>query len=363
MKPKFETTVLRPDARIICVSDIHGNTPYLQKLLEKISLSADDELIIIGDIVEKGDDSIGALRYVMALCGKYSVHAVCGNCDAWDPELDNPGPRSDPFLARYVNSELGQRGLLTQMCREIGFPVTQDISIPDMRRALIENFKPELDFLRSMPHVLETKDYTFIHGGLRPDDGTVWDSWNLMKNDYYMNNPIPNGKWQIVGHTPVVLYNENITDANPRIDAKNKVIGIDGGCVLKDDGQLNALIIPYAGCESFSWDYYDPFPSARVAERQEASERSIYIRWGDNEVEVLSEGEEFSRCRHLRTGYELDILNSNLRYEKGKLVTNDCTDYELPLSPGDEISVVAVTGRGIQCKHKGISGWYRGELE
>jgi len=363
MKPRIKRLEFRPGARIIAISDIHGDLPYLRGLLDRINLTPADELVILGDIVEKGKDSLTTLRYIMALAGKYSVHTVCGNCDAWDPELDYPTPELDAFLKRYLNCGMGRRGLLVQMCAEIGFPVTEELDVPAMREALRERFVPELDFLRAMPHILETEDYTFIHGGLLPGGSDEWDSWRLMKNDNYMSHPIPNGKWQIVGHTPVVLYGGDITDANSRIDAANRIVGIDGGCVLKDDGQLNALIIPYAGSDDFFSVYYDRFPRRRVRSAQKASERSIYIRWGDSEVEVLEEGGEFSRCRHVRTRYELDILTANLRREDGRVTTNDCTDYALPLSPGDEISVVAETSRGYQCKRNGISGWYYGELE
>ena len=42
---------------------------------------------------------------------------------------------------------------------------------------------------------------------------------------------------------------------------------------------------------------------------------------------------------------------------------NDCTDYVLPLEAGDEVSVVETTSEGWFVKHKGVSGWYFGELE
>ena len=81
-------------------------------------------------------------------------------------------------------------------------------------------------------------------------------------------------------------------------------------------------------------------------------------------VEVLERGEEFSRCRHVRTGYELDILTKYLRAgPDGTVRCNDCTDYVLPLSPGDGVGVVETTSRGFLCKHNGVSGWYFGELE
>ena len=159
------------------------------------------------------------------------------------------------------------------------------------------------------------------------------------------------------------LYRQDITCANPIIDRESRIISIDGGCVLKDDGQLNALIIPRNGSEDFTFTAYDPFPVRRVKSAQAGSERSIYVRWGDNEVEILSRGEEFSRVRHVRTGYELDILTKYLYGESGVVRCNDCTDYVLPLKAGDEVSIVETTSRGYLCKHDGVSGWYYGELE
>ena len=80
-------------------------------------------------------------------------------------------------------------------------------------------------------------------------------------------------------------------------------------------------------------------------------------------MEILSRGEEFSRIRHVRTGYELDILTKYLYGESGVVRCNDCTDYVLPLKAGDEVSIVETTSRGYLCKHDGVSGWYYGELE
>ena len=97
---------------------------------------------------------------------------------------------------------------------------------------------------------------------------------------------------------------------------------------------------------------------------QKASDSSYYIRWGDSEVEVLESGEEFSRCRHVRTGYEMDILTKYLfRNKEGKLCTNDCSDYELEVRPGDEVSIIEETSRGYYVKNKGTSGWYRGRIQ
>ena len=362
MKPRVESREFHPGARIIAISDIHGNLAYLLALLDKLRLTPADELVIVGDLVEKGPDSLSALRYVMKLSETHRVHMVCGNCDDWSPEIDRPTPHTDDFIRRYMNRSFGTHGLLRQMCQEAGFFVSEDMDMDAMRAALRDRFAPELDFLRTAPHIMDTPHYTFVHGGVPEGDVEEMEAWHIMKNDDFLRQGRRFDKWQIVGHTPCVLYGGDVTCANPIIDRVSRIISIDGGCVLKDDGQLNALIIPHDGSEDFFTVYYDHFPRRRVKSAQEASEKSYYIRWGDSEVEILSRGAEFSRCRHVRTGYEMDILNTDLAGESGTVKCNDCTDYRIPLEAGDEVSVVAETSRGYMIKKDGVSGWYYGEL-
>ena len=76
IRPVFE-----PGRRIIAVSDIHGNLPFFLALMEKVRLTPDDILILLGDLLEKGQDSLPLLRHLMALSRTHTVYPVCGNCD------------------------------------------------------------------------------------------------------------------------------------------------------------------------------------------------------------------------------------------------------------------------------------------
>jgi protein phosphatase len=159
-----------------------------------------------------------------------------------------------------------------------------------------------------------------------------------------------------------MLYGTDRVCANPIIDRDKRIASIDGGCVLKDDGQLNCLIIPHRDSEDFGFVSYDPFPEKTVLDDQAEGERSYYIRWGDSTVQVLRRGEEFSHCRHRRTGYEMDILTKYLFTDNEITDCNDCTDYVLPLKAGDRVRVVETSSRGYFVKHRGVSGWYYGRL-
>lgn len=347
--------------RIIAVSDIHANLPYFKALLEKVGFSENDELIIDGDFLEKGEYSLETLRFVMELCAHGNCHAVCGNCDGWSDAVDADSAFWTERIVEYMLSRGG--GLIWDMLAEQGVTVTGELDFTPYVSVLREKYRAEFDFIRSLPHIIETESCIFVHGGIKP--GVAMDKQmggDCMKFDNFMSYGYTFDKWVVVGHWPVVLYHENYVCANPIIDRRHRVISIDGGCVLKDDGQLNALIIPFDGSEDFSFAAYDPFPVKTVKTAQKGSESSYYIRWGDNEVQVLSRGEEFSLCRHVRTGYEMEILTKYL-YSNGEFCKcNDSTDLVLELSPGDKVSVVEETSRGYLVKHNGTSGWYWGEL-
>ena len=91
---EFETKVqflTQPEhnRRTIVISDIHGHRAWLEKLLKKVDFSEKDILIIVGDMIEKGPESLNTIRYIMELCEKYGKRGPLENPDAahrgWKP--------------------------------------------------------------------------------------------------------------------------------------------------------------------------------------------------------------------------------------------------------------------------------------
>lgn len=354
---------LRPEdgRRILAVSDIHGNLPYLEGVLEKTGFCAEDILIIDGDFLEKGPYNLATLHRVMELAAAGNTHVVCGNCDGWHQILDNT-PEEDDALLSYI--QYRGRGLLWEMCLENGIDPAGLAHFTAVKELLKDRYAEEWAFLRGLPHAIETGEFIFAHAGMDPGLPLEENSIESLEHtDALMEKDLRFEKWLIVGHWPVMLYGSDIVSANPIIDRDRRIISIDGGCVLKDDGQLNCLIIPDAEREEFCFDAYDCFPVRKVKQAQKGGGRSYYIRWGDSTVQVLERGEEFSLCRHVRTGYTMRILTKYLFTGEEFTDCNDCTDYVLPLERGDEVSVVETVSGGYFVKHKGISGWYFGELE
>lgn len=358
--------ILRPPipegGRILAVSDIHGNLDYFDALLKKCGFSDSDTLIIDGDFLERGSRCLDTLHRVMELCSVGNTFALCGNCDCWFDAVDFPEGYTGSRLLHYVLYK--RTGIMYEMLCECGVELTEDSDIASAIRMLGTRFRTEWDFLRSLPMAIDTPHYTFVHGGIRP--GIPLEEQKCgecMKMDDFRSRGWKFDKWVIVGHWPVTLYCEDRILSCPIVDRDRKIVSIDGGCVLEDDGQLNALVIPFEGSEDFSCIWYDRFPMRRAKTAQTASESSYHIRWGDSRVELLERGDEFSRCRHIRTGYEMDVLTKYLYTgEDGELCVKDCTDRILEVRPGDELSIVEESSRGYYVKLAGESGWYRGEL-
>ncbi len=353
---------LPPGRRTLVVSDIHGNLPLLKGLLRKVGFCREDVLIILGDILERSLGSLNTLRYVMELCEKYTVYPITGNCDVLTLGFMEPKEWAEGFYPRLFR-RWGERAALMQMAHEAGVPLNSPADYPAARAVFRERFAPELAFLRGLPTILTNENYIFVHGGVpREDRLEELDAHGCMKNDDFLNQGYRFRRWVVVGHWPVTLYREEIQSAEPILLYDRHTASIDGGCTLKLDGQLNALILPERPGGDFSCVSYDGLPTATALDSQAPSERSVNIRYGHSALEVLSRGRELCRCRHKETGVELEVLTEYLYDWEGETFCEDSTDYRLPVEPGDRLSVVRRLSDRALCKKDGVTGWYFGRL-
>ncbi len=356
---------IEPGRRVIAISDIHGNLLYLQGLLKKLRFSPDDVLILVGDLLEKGTHSLGVLRYVMDLQKTHTVYSLCGNCDHIDRTFLEGRPGVDAELWPIL-SYWRERSTLLQMGLELGHPMPQRSSdLPALRAALLDYYPRETQFLLNLPHILEAGNFIFVHGGIpREDRLDELEAYPCMKNDDFLGQGHSFQKWVVVGHWPVTLYDPHIQCANPLIHRARHIASIDGGCVLKLDGQLNALVIPDITADRMSVESYDDFPLVTALEAQQPCENSLNIRWSDSVVEVLAEGGDCVFIRHPTSGRTMWLPRDYVSvWRDGKIHTEDATDYRLSVTPGDRLSLVRRTQRGCLAKKDGITGWYLGQIQ
>jgi len=355
---------IQPGRRVIAVSDVHGNLPFLKGVLDKIRFGPEDVLVIVGDLLEKGQESLATLRFVMELQKTRTVYPLCGNCDYID-QCFLSGPELDKQLWPVLDGHWRGRSVLLQMGAEVGMAPRRLEDLPALRAALLERFPEETGFLLGLPHILEAGNFIFVHGGVpREDRLDGLDAYDCMKNDDFRGQGHSFHKWVVVGHWPVTLYDPHIQCSAPLLDFDRHIASIDGGCVLKLDGQLNALLIPDINGDGLDCDWYDGLPLLTALDAQEPSADPLNIRWPDSVVEKLAEEGDCVLVRHPSTGRELWLPLDFVRvWWDGLTHTEDATDYRLPVAPGDALSLVRETRRGLLVKKNGITGWYHGRVK
>lgn len=222
--------------RYLVISDIHGCYDEFMELLELTNYNPKhDQLILLGDYVDRGKDSKRVLDKVMELV-KNGAIAIRGNHDDWFIKfISSPQFQSNSALINeYLSKGVG--GLHT-INSYIDFDVTKT-SMEQIAEKIKNNCKHHIQFLSQLPYYYETDDYIFVHAGINStihdwrNDliGMSWIRWD------FINKPTNLKKQVVFGHTTCkVIHNSN----NIWID-KDK-IGIDGACCF--GGQLNCLEI------------------------------------------------------------------------------------------------------------------------
>ncbi len=353
--------------RLIAVSDIHAHPGHLRALLQKIGFSTDDVLVVVGDVIEKGPDSLGALRLVMELERTHTVHALIGNVDLWQLTwILQDDEETAGYLREHIERTRARYGscLFSQMCARIGLPVENVADVRAARRVVRETFAQEIRFLREMPTIASAGSLLFVHGGIPTEDvdalaGT--EAHPYLKCDNFLSQGLRFSRWVVVGHWPATLYSARYPCFNPYVSRAQRIVSIDGGCGIKRDGQLNALIFEDAASGRFTFAAYDDLPVGTALDAQAESPDSFYLRYTDCRVRVRAREGDCVQVEHLTTGRRLWAPGSFL-YEDGTRCM-DLTDYLLPVRAGDRLSLVERTSRGWIAKKDGVTGWYLGRVE
>ncbi len=360
---KIQYIDVAPEKRILVTSDIHGHLSHLKKVLEMACFCKEDLLFVVGDLLEKGPDSLGTLRYVMELFKSGNVIPLIGNVDAYRMYfIHRLNADTAKELWQYVKSCRGWYGssFYDELAKECGYDLQSPEDVLAAKETIAEHFREEFAFLADLPTVVETQKYVFVHGGLWEKEiaeNQKHDIFALTKYDGFADKtPHVFEKCVVTGHWPVALYSDSVQQYNPVYCKEKNILSIDGGCGIKDEGQLNLLVIPHIHCapeETYHFSY-DALPLIQAKKAQEASKDALFIRWTNREIRILERGEEFSYVHHVDSGRELYVPTSLLYTD------TECLDYcdgRLAVEAGDVLSLVMKTSKGCIAKNKGVVGW------
>ena len=220
---------------IYVISNIHGEMAKLCELIDKIELSEDDILYVLGDLVDKGDESMEVL---CDLSMRTNVYPVMGEHDAlayemlsgFDDMLKNGGSPDPEYVAKM------------QEWIKIGGGTTLEGF-----RALDADMKEGvLDYLADMaPYEIAVTDsgaeFLLVHAGIANFDPDT-DLDDYAPEDFYtealdMDKEYFGDMGVVVGHVPT----KKLGSADSRIVKKGKNIAID--CGVYDRGALACICL------------------------------------------------------------------------------------------------------------------------
>lgn len=191
---------------IYVIGDIHGCLAPLQRLMAQLHPTETDELVFLGDYIDRGPDSKGVIDYLLTLRGRYTF--LMGNHERMFLDFLQ-GKQRFLFLYNGGTATVDSYGGLSR--------------IPAAHLGFLEHLQP----------YYETEDYLFVHAGIRPgiplqeqeENDLLW-----IREEFYAY-PGRYPKTIVFGHTPMreVLMDEDR-------------IGIDTACVYGN--KLTCLILP-----------------------------------------------------------------------------------------------------------------------
>ncbi len=193
------------------IGDIHGCNRTLQTLLEHLQPSASDLVVFLGDFIDRGPDSKGAVDTARALATT-GARVVCLR-----------GNHEQMLLEVFKNPELGALWYRNGGKATLSsFGAASACDIP----------ADYLDFFQSMPLWFETAGYLCVHGGLNfhlPDP--LSDATSLMTIRHWyddINYAWLGNRIVVHGHTPMPLR-----DIKKQVQylTQQQCLNLDGGCV------------------------------------------------------------------------------------------------------------------------------------
>ena len=169
--------------RVIAIGDVHGCAVALRAIVRQIEPQSDDTIVVLGDCVDRGPDSRGAIDELLALSQRCRLIPLLGNHEEMMLNYLDGRPQPDNWLQFGGNATLASYA-----------GVGRDLDIP-----------PEhLDFIRSWGDYWETDEHFFVHGGYHPEQpfaGQRWHFWRWHSLRDSIPGPHVSGKKAIVGHT------------------------------------------------------------------------------------------------------------------------------------------------------------------
>ena len=207
--------------RLLAIGDSHGCYRQLFNLVtEIINLTREDKLVMLGDYIDRGEDSKAVLDLIMDLIKDgYDIMPLMGNHE--DMMINAPMSPLDNYNWMRNGGD--------ETLRSFGVSSVNEID------------RRYMDFVSAMPFYHIVNNFIFVHGGLNDDiENPFEDTYSMIwERRYEYHSPVFKDKIIVHGHRP-----HSLSELKEQLRESPSVINIDTGCVYGKDyglGDLTAI--------------------------------------------------------------------------------------------------------------------------
>ena len=195
---------------IYCVSDIHGNKKAWEDIKNKINFSAEDEMYILGDVIDRGEYGVDILKEIM---DSSNMHMILGN-----HEYMMLNALKDPYLRYDIQ---GNRTICDSQDRNLWYYNGGKVTHKAFKALPETDRKDILEFLHNVPINYEidvngrhfilvhanVKELFYLYNSIDPSytnaiEFAVWDRRCVELAHQLLQ--LPDDFIIIHGHTPTI---------------------------------------------------------------------------------------------------------------------------------------------------------------
>ncbi len=198
-----------PQGKRWVIGDIHGCHKTFLSLIHKIQLSAEDQLFLLGDFINKGPSNLKVLEEILHFKG--AIFPLLGNHDKM-------------FLDYFLEPTEGKLETL------------KNLNASDLLYADALAQENIAKFYQSLPYYYVSGDVILVHAGFNFNVDDIYSDTEamIMIREFRYDSAKVSGRTIVHGHYPTPLDQIKLAVAE-----KQKVIPLDNGCVYQ--GNLTGI--------------------------------------------------------------------------------------------------------------------------
>ncbi len=170
--------------RTLAIGDVHGCVAQLDALLDAIAPAANDRLIMLGDLIDRGPGSAGVVRRLRRLSASHQVTIIKGNHEQMMLDARESHAKFNDWMQNGGDATLKSYAGVRATLRDV----------PSEDWAFLEN--DLVDYVETDTHIfVHANAYPDIPMSEQPDYMLRWERCDQMQ-------PHTSGKTVVCGHTP-----------------------------------------------------------------------------------------------------------------------------------------------------------------